>query len=147
VARRIAHEIKNPLTPIQLSAERLQRKFRKGVPAEDLEIFDRCTDTIVRQVGDIGRMVDEFSAFARMPAPEVRRAGPGGAAARRRSSPSGWRARTLTDRAGWSLCPATVIDGDGACWPRPDQYPQERGRGGDGPGGRQAQAEGRISPG
>ena len=70
VARRIAHEIKNPLTPIQLSAERLQRKFRKGVPPEDLEIFDRCTDTIVRQVGDIGRMVDEFSAFARMPAPK-----------------------------------------------------------------------------
>jgi two-component system nitrogen regulation sensor histidine kinase NtrY len=70
VARRIAHEIKNPLTPIQLSAERLQRKFRKGVPAEDLEVFDRCTDTIVRQVGDIGRMVDEFSSFARMPAPK-----------------------------------------------------------------------------
>jgi two-component system nitrogen regulation sensor histidine kinase NtrY len=70
VARRIAHEIKNPLTPIQLSAERLQRKFRKGVPVEDLETFDRCTDTIVRQVGDIGRMVDEFSSFARMPAPK-----------------------------------------------------------------------------
>ncbi|WP_304165440.1 PAS domain-containing sensor histidine kinase [Phenylobacterium aquaticum] len=70
VARRIAHEIKNPLTPIQLSAERLQRKFRKDVPKEDLEIFDRCTDTIVRQVGDIGRMVDEFSSFARMPAPK-----------------------------------------------------------------------------
>jgi two-component system nitrogen regulation sensor histidine kinase NtrY len=69
VARRIAHEIKNPLTPIQLSAERLQRKFRKDVAAADLETFDRCTDTIVRQVGDIGRMVDEFSAFARMPAP------------------------------------------------------------------------------
>jgi two-component system, NtrC family, nitrogen regulation sensor histidine kinase NtrY len=70
VARRIAHEIKNPLTPIQLSAERLQRKFRKGVAEADLETFDRCTDTIVRQVGDIGRMVDEFSAFARMPAPK-----------------------------------------------------------------------------
>ena len=69
VARRIAHEIKNPLTPIQLSAERLQRKFRKGVAKEDLDTFDRCTDTIVRQVGDIGRMVDEFSSFARMPAP------------------------------------------------------------------------------
>jgi len=69
VARRIAHEIKNPLTPIQLSAERLRRKFRKIVAADDLETFDRCTDTIVRQVGDIGRMVDEFSAFARMPAP------------------------------------------------------------------------------
>lgn len=69
VARRIAHEIKNPLTPIQLSAERIRRKFRKDVAAADLETFDRCTDTIVRQVGDIGRMVDEFSAFARMPAP------------------------------------------------------------------------------
>jgi two-component system nitrogen regulation sensor histidine kinase NtrY len=69
VARRIAHEIKNPLTPIQLSAERLRRKFRKIVAPDDLETFDRCTDTIVRQVGDIGRMVDEFSAFARMPAP------------------------------------------------------------------------------
>jgi len=69
VARRIAHEIKNPLTPIQLSAERLQRRFRKEI-AGDLEIFDRCVDTIIRQVGDIGRMVDEFSAFARMPAPK-----------------------------------------------------------------------------
>ncbi|MBV9996562.1 MAG: PAS domain-containing sensor histidine kinase [Caulobacteraceae bacterium] len=68
VARRIAHEIRNPLTPIQLSAERLRRKYRKEI-ATDLETFDRCTDTIVRQVGDIGRMVDEFSAFARMPAP------------------------------------------------------------------------------
>jgi two-component system nitrogen regulation sensor histidine kinase NtrY len=68
VARRIAHEIKNPLTPIQLSAERLRRKYRKDIQS-DLETFDRCTDTIIRQVGDIGRMVDEFSAFARMPAP------------------------------------------------------------------------------
>jgi two-component system nitrogen regulation sensor histidine kinase NtrY len=70
VARRIAHEIKNPLTPIQLSAERLRKKYRKDVPESELEVFDRCTDTIVRQVGDIGRMVDEFSAFARMPAPK-----------------------------------------------------------------------------
>ncbi|MET0293824.1 MAG: PAS domain-containing sensor histidine kinase, partial [Phenylobacterium sp.] len=70
VARRIAHEIKNPLTPIQLSAERLRRKYRKTAPPDDLEIFDRCIDTIVRQVGDIGRMVDEFSGFARMPAPK-----------------------------------------------------------------------------
>jgi two-component system nitrogen regulation sensor histidine kinase NtrY len=70
VARRIAHEIKNPLTPIQLSAERIRRKFRKDVAPAELEIFDRCTDTIVRQVGDIGRMVDEFSSFARMPAPQ-----------------------------------------------------------------------------
>ena len=68
VARRIAHEIKNPLTPIQLSAERLRRKYRKEITG-DLETFDRCTETIIRQVGDIGRMVDEFSAFARMPAP------------------------------------------------------------------------------
>mgnify|MGYP003575695902 CR=1 FL=1 len=68
VARRIAHEIKNPLTPIQLSAERLRRRYRKQV-GEDVEVFDRCTETIIRQVGDIGRMVDEFSSFARMPAP------------------------------------------------------------------------------
>ncbi len=68
VARRIAHEIKNPLTPIQLSAERLRRKYGKAV-IEDKEIFEQCTETIIRQVGDIGRMVDEFSAFARMPKP------------------------------------------------------------------------------
>lgn len=72
VARRIAHEIKNPLTPIQLSAERIKRKYR-GEITSDLETFDRCTDTIIRQVGDIGRMVDEFSAFARMPAPRFDR--------------------------------------------------------------------------
>lgn len=70
VARRIAHEIKNPLTPIQLSAERLRRKYRSQV-GEDVEVFDRCTETIIRQVGDIGRMVDEFSSFARMPAPRI----------------------------------------------------------------------------
>jgi two-component system nitrogen regulation sensor histidine kinase NtrY len=66
VARRIAHEIKNPLTPIQLSAERLKRKYAKYIEV-DREVFDQCTDTIIRQVGDIGRMVDEFSSFARMP--------------------------------------------------------------------------------
>ncbi|MCR5859778.1 PAS domain-containing sensor histidine kinase [Mesorhizobium sp. J428] len=70
VARRIAHEIKNPLTPIQLSAERIRRRFGKVI-VEDREIFDQCTDTIIRQVGDIGRMVDEFSAFARMPKPAM----------------------------------------------------------------------------
>jgi two-component system nitrogen regulation sensor histidine kinase NtrY len=69
VARRIAHEIKNPLTPIQLSAERLKRRFGPRVDAEDRKIFDQCTETIVRQVGDIRRMVDEFSGFARMPKP------------------------------------------------------------------------------
>ncbi len=68
VARRIAHEIKNPLTPIQLSAERLRRRYR-GQVMDDVEVFDRCTETIIRQVGDIGRMVDEFSSFARMPTP------------------------------------------------------------------------------
>ncbi len=94
VARRIAHEIKNPLTPIQLSAERLRRKYRKEMTG-DLETFDRCTDTIIRQVGDIGRMVDEFSAFARMPAPKFaehrrrRTAAPGGVrpASRRSGNP------------------------------------------------------------
>ncbi|MVA97729.1 HAMP domain-containing protein [Nitratireductor sp. CAU 1489] len=68
VARRIAHEIKNPLTPIQLSAERIRRRYGKVITS-DREVFDQCTDTIIRQVGDIGRMVDEFSAFARMPKP------------------------------------------------------------------------------
>jgi two-component system nitrogen regulation sensor histidine kinase NtrY len=70
VARRIAHEIKNPLTPIQLSAERLRRKYGKTL-TEDREVFEQCTETIIRQVGDIGRMVDEFSAFARTPKPVV----------------------------------------------------------------------------
>jgi len=71
VARRIAHEIKNPLTPIQLSAERLRRRYGSKLE-DDRDVFDKCINTIVRQVGDIGRMVDEFSAFARMPesAPE-----------------------------------------------------------------------------
>ncbi|MDA1132302.1 MAG: PAS domain-containing sensor histidine kinase [Proteobacteria bacterium] len=71
IARRIAHEIKNPLTPIQLSAERLRRKYRDDV-ASDPEVFEQCTETIIRQVGDIGRLIDEFSSFARMPAPVFR---------------------------------------------------------------------------
>lgn len=70
VARRIAHEIKNPLTPIQLSAERIRRRYGKRI-TEDREVFDQCTETIVRQVADIGRMVDEFSSFARMPKPTM----------------------------------------------------------------------------
>jgi len=70
VARRIAHEIKNPLTPIQLSAERLRRKYAKQV-ADDPAVFEQCTDTIIRQVDDIKRMVDEFSRFARMPKPVI----------------------------------------------------------------------------
>jgi two-component system nitrogen regulation sensor histidine kinase NtrY len=71
IARRIAHEIKNPLTPIQLAAERLQRRFGDDI-ASDKETFERLTGTIVRQVGDLRRMVDEFSSFARMPKPVFR---------------------------------------------------------------------------
>ena len=71
IARRIAHEIKNPLTPIQLSAERLRHKYLEQI-TKDPETFSMYTETIVRQVGDIGRMVDEFSLFARMPAPEMK---------------------------------------------------------------------------
>ena len=70
IARRIAHEIKNPLTPIQLSAERIRRRYGKVI-TEDRTVFDQCIDTIIRQVGDIGHMVDEFSAFARMPKPTM----------------------------------------------------------------------------
>ncbi len=66
IARRIAHEIKNPLTPIQLSAERLKRKYLPQITT-DRKVFEQCTDTIIRQVGDLGRIVDEFSSFARMP--------------------------------------------------------------------------------
>ncbi|HBM90326.1 MAG TPA: two-component sensor histidine kinase [Rhodospirillaceae bacterium] len=66
IARRIAHEIKNPLTPIQLSAERLRRKYMKEIKSNP-EVFETCTNTIIRHVGNIGQMVDEFSAFARMP--------------------------------------------------------------------------------
>ena len=71
VARRIAHEIKNPLTPIQLAAERLKRRFAKEIQS-DPDTFGQCADTIIRHVGDIGRMVDEFSAFARMPQPVIK---------------------------------------------------------------------------
>jgi len=70
VARRIAHEIKNPLTPIQLSAERLKRRYLSQIDS-DQETFEACTDTIIRQVAEIGRMVDEFSSFARMPEPSL----------------------------------------------------------------------------
>jgi two-component system nitrogen regulation sensor histidine kinase NtrY len=72
VARRIAHEIKNPLTPIQLAAERLRKKYAPGI-TKDRETFDRLTTTIERQVGDLKAMVDEFAEFARMPKPEMAR--------------------------------------------------------------------------
>ena len=71
VARRIAHEIKNPLTPIQLAAERLQRRYGRDLAADD-GTFEKLTGTIVRQVADLRRMVDEFSSFARMPKPVFR---------------------------------------------------------------------------
>jgi two-component system nitrogen regulation sensor histidine kinase NtrY len=71
IARRIAHEIKNPLTPIQLSAERLRRKYLRDIK-KDADTFRICTDTIIRHVEDIGRLVDEFSSFARMPAPVLK---------------------------------------------------------------------------
>src|SRR6516164_7107312 len=71
IARRIAHEIKNPLTPIQLAAERLRRRYLKEIK-HDPETFTVCTDTIIRHVGDIGRMIDEFTSFARMPAPVIK---------------------------------------------------------------------------
>ncbi|WP_083987718.1 ATP-binding protein [Croceicoccus marinus] len=72
VARRIAHEIKNPLTPIQLATERLNRRYRRQIET-DGELFDELTQTIIRQVGDLRKMVDEFSSFARMPKPSFRR--------------------------------------------------------------------------
>lgn len=70
VARRIAHEIKNPLTPIQLSAERLKKRYLLRV-GDDTGAFELCTDTIIRHVSEIGQMVDEFSSFARMPQPSM----------------------------------------------------------------------------
>ena len=72
IARRIAHEIKNPLTPIQLSAQRIQRKFRRGLDEEEARALDQMTEVIVRQTEDLRRIVDEFSRFARMPEPERR---------------------------------------------------------------------------
>jgi two-component system nitrogen regulation sensor histidine kinase NtrY len=72
VARRIAHEIKNPLTPIQLATERLKRRYRTQVPDEERALFDDLTSTIVRQVGGLRKMVDEFSSFARLPKPVFR---------------------------------------------------------------------------
>lgn len=71
VARRIAHEIRNPLTPIQLSTERLRRRYGKTLAPGERDVFDRCIETILRQVSDIGRMVEEFSSFARMPKPSM----------------------------------------------------------------------------
>ncbi len=73
VAQRIAHEIKNPLTPIQLSAQRLKRKYLSEISTQP-DVFEDCTDIIVRQVGDIRQMIDAFSSFARMPAPVLERA-------------------------------------------------------------------------
>jgi two-component system nitrogen regulation sensor histidine kinase NtrY len=71
VARRIAHEIKNPLTPIQLATERLSRRYRKQI-TQDPDLFEELTRTIIRQVGELRKMVDEFSSFARLPKPIFR---------------------------------------------------------------------------
>ncbi len=76
VARRIAHEVKNPLTPIKLSAQRLKRKFSGKLTDRDLEVFERCTRTIISQADELKKLVDEFSRFARMPAPVLRRTSP-----------------------------------------------------------------------
>ena len=75
VARRIAHEIKNPLTPIQLATERLSRRYRKQI-TDNPELFEELTNTIIRQVGDLRKMVDEFSSFARLPKPVFRNEDP-----------------------------------------------------------------------
>lgn len=72
VARRIAHEIKNPLTPIQLSAERIKRKFAKQLEADEAKKLEQLTDVVVRQTNDLRRIVDEFSKFARMPEPQTK---------------------------------------------------------------------------
>ena len=134
VARRIAHEIKNPLTPIQLSAERLKRRYLKQIK-DDPETFSICTDTIIRQVGDIGRMVDEFSSFARMPRPTVK---PEDAKElcqqalflQRNGNPDIRYVSTLARPSGAAdLRPPPGVAG-------PDQHPQELGRGDRGQGGR-----------
>jgi two-component system, NtrC family, nitrogen regulation sensor histidine kinase NtrY len=71
VARRIAHEVKNPLTPIQLSAQRLKKRYGRKIAAEDGQVFNECTDMIIDQVEGLKRLVNEFSSYARMPAPDV----------------------------------------------------------------------------
>ena len=73
VARRLAHEIKNPLTPIQLSAERLRRKYLQSMPAEQVEVLDRATHTIVQQVEAMKTMVNDFSEYARPPKIELKK--------------------------------------------------------------------------
>ena len=113
VARRIAHEIKNPLTPIQLSAERLKRRFTKEITS-DPETFAQCADTIVRHVGDIGRMVDEFSAFARMPQPVLRPEDVGRVARealvlQRSARPEIEWTTSIPARGPWALCDRRLL--------------------------------------
>ena len=127
IARRIAHEIKNPLTPIQLSAERLKRKYGKVI-TEDQAVFEQCTDTIVRQVDDIKRMVDEFSRFARMPKPVIDRRGrrrhraAGRVPAARRQSRHRHRDRDRAREDAGAVRPPADLAGA-------DQHHQERDRG------------------
>ena len=100
VARRIAHEIKNPLTPIQLSAERIKRKFRSQV--QDPEDLDQYTEVIVRQTNDLRRIVDEFSKFARMPEPDRRETDLVALAARRRDVAGKWPTQRHLPPHAWS---------------------------------------------
>ena len=142
IARRIAHEIKNPLTPIQLSAERLRRKYGKSI-TEDPAVFEQCTETIVRQVDDIKRMVDEFSRFARMPKAGRRRRGrrrhcaPGRVPAARR--PSRHRFRGRAARRGDAGAFRSAADFAGA-----HQYRQERHRSDRGGAAGRTRTRGRI---
>ncbi len=127
IARRIAHEIKNPLTPIQLSAERLRRKYGKVI-TEDRAVFEQCTDTIVRQVDDIRRMVDEFSRFARMPKPVMAAedvadyGAAGGVPAAGRQCRHRHRGRVRRGSAAGAVRPPPDLAGT-------DQHHQERRRG------------------
>jgi two-component system nitrogen regulation sensor histidine kinase NtrY len=127
VARRIAHEIKNPLTPIQLAAERLQRRYG-GEVSSDPSTFERLTGTIVRQVGDLRRMVDEFSSFARMPKPSFAEESVGEIARQAlflaRGRPSGHRLHARHARA--AAAPGLR---SAAARPGADQRRQERHRG------------------
>jgi two-component system nitrogen regulation sensor histidine kinase NtrY len=114
VARRIAHEIKNPLTPIKLSAERIKRKFGKLLSEEDARDLESLTDVVVRQTDDLRRIVDEFSKFARMPEPQTRREDLGAllreAVLLQESGQPDVRFETdLTDAEMWAEIDATMI--------------------------------------
>ncbi len=145
IARRIAHEIKNPLTPIQLAAERLRRRYLKEIKS-DVETFTICTDTIVRHVGDIGRMIDEFSSFARMPTPVLKPENLVEIVHR-----AVFLQRTAHPEIVFEpVFPAKPGDGQLRCalgWSGADQYRQERNRIDRGAQGRGQFEPGRMHPG